>query len=94
MIGEGNHGQRLTPGQYLRVRVTDTGTGMDDATLAKAIEPFFSTKPAGKGTGLGLSMTHGLAMQLGGAFSLSSQVGVGTTATLWLPAAGGVGCRI
>jgi PAS domain S-box-containing protein len=87
MIGEGNYSQRLTPGQYLRVRVTDVGTGMDDATLAKAIEPFFSTKPAGKGTGLGLSMTHGLAMQLGGAFSLSSKVGTGTAATLWLPAA-------
>jgi len=87
LIGDGGHNQRLAPGRYLRVRVADTGTGMDEATLAKAIEPFFSTKPAGKGTGLGLSMTHGLALQLGGAFGLSSEVGRGTTATLWLPAA-------
>ena len=86
-VGETNHGQRLAPGRYLRVCIADTGTGMDQATLEKAIEPFFSTKPAGKGTGLGLSMTHGLAMQLGGAFALSSEVGKGTAATLWLPAA-------
>ena len=87
VVSEVGHGQRLTPGRYLRVRVADTGTGMDDVTLAKAIEPFFSTKPAGKGTGLGLSMTHGLAMQLGGAFGLSSEIGKGTVATLWLPVA-------
>jgi signal transduction histidine kinase/FixJ family two-component response regulator len=78
---------QLKPGRYLRVTVSDTGSGMDSATLAKAIEPFFSTKPAGKGTGLGLSMTHGLALQLGGALTLSSQLGRGTTATLWLAAA-------
>jgi CheY-like chemotaxis protein/anti-sigma regulatory factor (Ser/Thr protein kinase) len=84
---EANHVQRLKPGRYLRVRVADTGCGMDAATLAKAIEPFFSTKPAGKGTGLGLSMAHGLAMQLGGALGLVSTVGEGTIATLWLPAA-------
>jgi PAS domain S-box-containing protein len=84
-VEETNHGPRLKPGRYLRVRVTDTGMGMNSATLAKAIEPFFSTKPAGKGTGLGLSMTHGLAMQLGGAFALASEVGKGTVATIWLP---------
>jgi signal transduction histidine kinase len=56
----------LAPGSYLRISVADTGTGMDAATLGKAIEPFFSTKPTGKGTGLGLSMAHGLAVQLGG----------------------------
>jgi CheY-like chemotaxis protein len=60
---------------------------MDAETLNRAIEPFFSTKAAGKGTGLGLSMTHGLAQQLGGALSLASEVGKGTTVTLWLPAA-------
>jgi CheY-like chemotaxis protein len=60
---------------------------MDAATLERATEPFFTTKGPGKGTGLGLPMIHGLAKQLGGAFELQSQVGRGTTATLWLPAA-------
>ena len=73
------------PGRYLRLSVSDTGTGMDDATLKSAIEPFFSTKELGKGTGLGLSMVHGLAVQLGGALRLHSEVGLGTTAELWLP---------
>jgi PAS domain S-box-containing protein len=78
---------RLRTGTYLRIQVADTGVGMDQATLRKAIEPFFSTKPLGKGTGLGLSMTHGLAVQLGGLLELDSEVGKGTTATLWLPQA-------
>jgi signal transduction histidine kinase/CheY-like chemotaxis protein len=77
----------LAPGSYLRIRVADTGTGMDAATLGKAIEPFFSTKPTGKGTGLGLSMAHGLAVQLGGRLELASEVGKGTVADLWLPVA-------
>jgi CheY-like chemotaxis protein len=59
---------------------------MDAATLARAIEPFFSTKGVGKGTGLGLSMVHGLAAQLGGRLTLTSTIGQGTTATIWLPA--------
>jgi CheY-like chemotaxis protein len=67
--------------------VRDTGSGMDAATLSKAVEPFFSTKGLGKGTGLGLSMVHGLAQQSGGLFQLESAVDVGTTATLWLPVA-------
>lgn len=71
----------------LLLSIADNGTGMDEATLAKAIEPFFSTKPVGKGTGLGLSMVHGLAVQLGGRLYLSSEVGKGTTATLRLPIA-------
>lgn len=74
-------------GPYLRLSVTDTGTGMDEATLKSAIEPFFSTKELGKGTGLGLSMVHGLAVQLGGALELKSRLGEGTTAELWLPVA-------
>src|SRR5690606_16563360 len=74
-------------GQFLRLEVTDTGTGMDEKTLKSAIEPFFSTKELGKGTGLGLSMVHGLAVQLGGALQLRSQPGEGTTAELWLPVA-------
>lgn len=74
-------------GPYLRLCVTDSGTGMDEATLKSAIEPFFSTKELGKGTGLGLSMVHGLAVQLGGALRLASRLGEGTTAELWLPVA-------
>ncbi|OWK32858.1 hybrid sensor histidine kinase/response regulator [Sphingomonas mucosissima] len=76
----------LSAGAYVRLSVVDTGTGMDKATLARAIEPFYSTKELGKGTGLGLSMVHGLAAQLGGAFILSSTVGKGTRADLYLPA--------
>ena len=71
----------------LRLSVSDTGAGMDELTLKKAIEPFFSTKPPGKGTGLGLSMVHGLAVQLGGRLELFSEIGQGTRATLLLPIA-------
>jgi signal transduction histidine kinase len=84
---QGGPAQKLQAGSYVRIEVADTGCGMDDATLKKAIEPFFSTKPVGKGTGLGLSMVHGLAVQLGGALELSSEPGKGTVATLWFPAA-------
>jgi CheY-like chemotaxis protein len=61
---------------------------MDEATLARATEPFFTTKGTGKGTGLGLSMVHGLAEQSGGGFALRSRKGEGTTAEIWLPLAG------
>lgn len=77
----------LPEADYVRLAVTDTGHGMDRETLIKATEPFFSTKELGKGTGLGLSMVHGLALQLGGALQLSSEVGHGTRAELWLPVA-------
>ncbi len=80
----------LPAGRYLCLSVRDTGEGMDSDTLAKAIEPFFSTKGVGKGTGLGLCMVHGLAEQSGGAFRLESTVGRGTTAHLWLPVAEGL----
>jgi PAS domain S-box-containing protein len=75
----------LAAGRYLRLAVTDTGQGMDEETLRKATEPFFSTKGVGKGTGLGLSMVHGVAAQLHGALRLSSETGKGTRAELWLP---------
>jgi PAS domain S-box-containing protein len=75
----------LAPGRYVRLAVADTGVGMDEATLRRAAEPFFSTKGVGRGTGLGLSMVHGLAAQLGGALTLDSGEGKGTTAALWLP---------
>ncbi|TCA29597.1 PAS domain-containing hybrid sensor histidine kinase/response regulator [Rhizobium leguminosarum bv. viciae] len=76
----------LGKGAYLVLAVADGGTGMDAETLKKAVDPFFSTKELGKGTGLGLSMIHGLAVQLNGALRLTSELGVGTTAELWLPA--------
>jgi len=78
-------GSKLRPGDYVRISVIDNGLGMDERTLARAVEPFFSTKGVGKGTGLGLSMVHGLAAQLGGAFELTSVVGEGTRADLYLP---------
>lgn len=75
----------MAPGRYVILSVMDEGTGMDEETLQKAIEPFFSTKELGKGTGLGLSMVHGLALQLGGRLDLASMPGRGTTAELWIP---------
>lgn len=78
-------GGALPVGDYVRLSVTDTGIGMDEATLARAVEPFFSTKGIGKGTGLGLSMAHGLAGQLGGGLDIASKPGFGTTITLLLP---------
>jgi PAS domain S-box-containing protein len=75
----------LKAGGYICLSVADTGVGMDDATLARAVEPFFSTKGFGKGTGLGLSMVHGLASQLGGMLTIKSKLGLGTNIELWLP---------
>jgi PAS domain S-box-containing protein len=83
-VGAGEVGG-LAEGDYLRLSVSDTGTGMDEATLERAIEPFFSTKGVGKGTGLGLSMVHGLASQSGGAMRLASRPGLGTTVEVFLP---------
>ena len=75
----------LKRGHYVCLSVADTGIGMDEATLARAVEPFFSTKGIGKGTGLGLSMAHGLAAQLGGALTIQSRLALGTNVELWLP---------
>ena len=77
----------LKPGRYVHLKLTDSGTGMDETTLRRATEPFFTTKGPGKGTGLGLSMVHGLAEQFGGRFSMQSKIGEGTVAELWLPVA-------
>ena len=77
----------INPGRYVVLSVRDTGEGMDSETLAKAVEPFFSTKGVGKGTGLGLSMVFGLAQQSGGVLRLESAPSSGTTARLWLPVA-------
>jgi len=83
-IGQGG---ALSMGTYIRLCVTDTGAGMDEATLNRAMEPFFTTKGVGKGTGLGLSMVKGLAVQSGGEFMLKSEPGRGTRAEILLPAA-------
>ena len=77
----------LKPGRYVCVTVTDTGTGMDETTLRRATEPFFTTKGIGKGTGLGLPMVHGMAQQSGGKLVLKSQPGRGTIAELYLTVA-------
>ncbi|CAN5334668.1 PAS domain-containing sensor histidine kinase [soil metagenome] len=78
---------KLKAGRYVCLSVQDTGEGMDNATLTRAMEPFFTTKGVGRGTGLGLSMVHGMTEQSGGRFVLKSRKGGGTTAEIWLPAA-------
>lgn len=75
----------LAPGDYVRLAVIDQGEGMSQETLARATEPFFTTKGIGKGTGLGLAMVHGITTQSGGTLRLESSVGVGTRVELWLP---------
>ena len=72
-------------GESVRISVTDTGTGMSSDVKARAIEPFFTTKPIGQGTGLGLSMVYGFAKQSGGSLEISSVEGQGTTVSLYLP---------
>jgi PAS domain S-box-containing protein len=76
----------LAPGRYMVVTITDTGIGMDKATLARACEPFFTTKSTGQGTGLGLSSVHGFAHQSNGGITFQSQPGRGTCVRLFLPA--------
>ena len=77
----------LQPGDYVCIAERDTGEGMDEVTLKRATEPFFTTKGAGRGTGLGLSMVDGLVAQSGGAMRITSQQGAGSTVELWLPVA-------
>jgi signal transduction histidine kinase/CheY-like chemotaxis protein len=77
----------LTAGDYVLVSISDTGTGMDDTTLAQACDPFFTTKEVGSGSGLGLPMVQGFAGQSGGAVQIRSKLGEGTTVEIWLPQA-------
>ena len=79
--------QRLQAGPYVRLRVADTGTGMDRDTIERAFEPFFSTKPREKGSGLGLATVYGIVNQAGGMVDLDSDLGTGTTITMLLPSA-------
>ena len=75
----------VPPGQYLSLSVSDTGTGMPPDVKARAFDPFFTTKPLGQGTGLGLSMIYGFAKQSGGAVRIYSEMGHGTTVSIYLP---------
>jgi hypothetical protein len=79
------HQHQMTEGQYLSLSVTDNGSGMSPAVVERAFEPFFTTKPIGEGTGLGLSMIYGFAQQSGGQVRISSQIGLGTTVSIYLP---------
>lgn len=75
----------MSPGQYVRLAVTDTGAGMSPEVLEHVFEPFFTTKPLGVGTGLGLPMIYSFARQTGGAVRIESEVGQGTTVSIYLP---------
>jgi len=84
-----SHGT-LASGDYIRLGVSDTGMGIPPPALDRLFEPFFTTKGSGKGTGLGLSLVHAIVTNLGGAIDVTTKLGVGTTFTIWLPAARGV----
>jgi len=83
--GDGALPRELAPGDYVRLRLSDTGEGMTSEILAKAMDPFFTTKEIGKGSGLGLSQVYGVVKQCGGAIRLESAPGEGTTVLIWLP---------
>jgi PAS domain S-box-containing protein len=78
----------ILAGPYLRVRINDTGAGMDEVTVDRAFEPFFTTKPTGEGTGLGLATVYGIVTQAGGRVQIYSEAGHGTSISVMLPASG------
>jgi CheY-like chemotaxis protein len=78
----------LSGGDYARLRVSDTGSGIPPAVLERMFDPFFTTKRVGDGTGLGLALVHGIVADFGGVIDVETQIGAGTTFTIWLPATG------
>jgi signal transduction histidine kinase len=86
---EGRDAASLTPGDYVRITVSDSGVGMSEAVKARAFDPFFTTKGVGQGTGLGLSMVYGFVKQSGGHIEIDSAIGRGTTVRIFLPRARG-----
>lgn len=88
-VSDGERGlpPELMVGEYVIISVADTGSGMDEATKARVFEPFYTTKKFGQGSGLGMAIVHGMAVQSGGAVSVRSAPGQGTTVTLYLPCA-------
>jgi PAS domain S-box-containing protein len=86
-VGQTDTPADLAPGEYVLISVSDTGQGMTDEVLTRAMEPFFTTKEPGKGSGLGLSMVHGVATQSGGGLHIDSRLGRGTTVNVYLPRA-------
>ena len=82
-----SHGS-VAPGSYVRLCVSDTGSGIAPQVLERMFDPFFTTKGVGEGTGLGLSLVHGIVADFGGAIDVRTAVGRGTTFTIWLPIAG------
>jgi CheY-like chemotaxis protein len=85
ILPDGDRQSGLNPGNYVVLSVTDNGTGMSPTVAKRAFEPFFTTKEVNKGSGLGLSMVYGFVKQSGGHLKLDSQLGEGTTITMWFP---------